>query len=113
TSDGKIQITTQNAGVVTTSKDAIKGIRSDSEQAAYDASIERIRNPHLTDFWSGFLDTGLSLTRGNSDTLNSALSATAVRKSSRDTITAYASCIFANNGTSGTTTTPANAIGGG
>jgi putative salt-induced outer membrane protein len=113
TSDGKIQITTQTAGVVTTSKDAIQGIRSDAEQAEYDASMERLRNPRLTDLWSGFLDTGLSLTRGNSDTLNFGLSGNAVRKSSRDTITAYASSIFANNGTSGTTTTTANSIGGG
>lgn len=113
TTDGKIEVTSQTAGVVTTSKDSIQFIRSDSEQAAYDAELDRLRNPHLTDFWSGFLDTGLSLTRGNSDTLNFNLSGQAVRKSSRDTITAYTTAIFANNGTTPPTKTTANAIGGG
>jgi hypothetical protein len=109
TADGKIQITTQTAGVVTTSKDSIQVIRSDSEQMAYDAEMDRLRNPHLTDFWSGFLNTGLSFTRGNSDTLNFALSGNAVRKSPRDTITAYGTSIFSNNRAGGTTNTTAEA----
>jgi putative salt-induced outer membrane protein YdiY len=113
TIDGKIQIATQNAGIVTTAKDSIQDIRSDSEQAAFDAAAARLRNPHLTDFWSGFLDTGLSVTRGNSDTLNFALSGSAVRKSARDTITIYGTSLFANNGTAGPTVTTANSIGGG
>jgi putative salt-induced outer membrane protein YdiY len=113
TVDGTIQVTTQSAGVVTTQKDSIQLIRSDSEQAAYDAEADRLRNPHLTDFWSGFLDTGLSLTRGNSNTLNFALAGEAVRKSPRDTITVYGNSVFASNGTAGPTVTTANAIGGG
>jgi len=113
TSDGRIQITTLAAGVVTTSKDSIQLIRSDSEQASYDAGIDRLRNPRLTDFWSGFMDTGLSVTRGNSNNLNFALSGNAVRKSPRDTITAYFTSTFANNGATGATLTTANAIGGG
>jgi putative salt-induced outer membrane protein YdiY len=113
TTDGKILIATQNAGVVTTSKESIEVIRSDSEEAAYETKMARLQNPRLTDFWSGFLDTGLSVTQGNSDTLNFSIAANAIRKSSRDTITIYGNSIFANNGTSGPTTTTANAIGGG
>ena len=70
TNDGQIQVTTQTAGVVTASKDSVQTIRSDSDQAAYDAAMERLQHPHLGDFWSGTLDTGLSLTRGNSATLS-------------------------------------------
>jgi putative salt-induced outer membrane protein YdiY len=88
-------------------------MRNETEQTAFNTEIDRLRNPHLTDFWSGFLDTGLSVTRGNADTLNFNLSGQAVRKTSRDTITAYATSIFANNGTGGPTKTTANAIGGG
>lgn len=113
TADGALVVATKNAGTVTTSKDSIIAVRNENEETAFNAQNDRLRNPHLTDFWSGFLDTGLSLSRGNSDTLNFALSGQAVRKSSRDTITAYANSIFANNGTSGPTTTTANAIGGG
>jgi putative salt-induced outer membrane protein YdiY len=113
TGDGQITVVTKNAGTVTTSKDSVLAVRSEAEEAAYNAQIDRLRNPHLTDFWSGFLDTGLSVTSGNSDTLNFTLSGQAVRKTSRDTITAYASSIFANNGTDGPTKTTANSIGGG
>ena len=113
TSEGKFVVTTKNAGTVTASKDSVVAVRNGAEQTAFNTEIDRLRNPHLTDFWSGFLDTGLSLTRGNSDTLNFNLSGQAVRKTSRDTITAYANSIFANNGTAGPTTTTANAIGGG
>jgi putative salt-induced outer membrane protein YdiY len=113
TSDGKFVVVTKNAGTVTTSKDSVVAVRNESEQTAFNTEIDRLRNPHLTDFWSGFLDTGLSVTRGNSDTLNFNLSGQAVRKTSRDTITAYASSMFANNGTGGPTKTTANSIGGG
>ena len=113
TSDGKFVVSTKNAGTVTASKDNVVTVRNETEQTAFTTQIDRLRNPHLTDFWSGFLDTGLSVTRGNSDTLNFSLAGQAVRKTSRDTITAYATSIFANNGTAGPTTTTANAIGGG
>lgn len=113
TADGKFVVETKDAGTVTAAKNSIVVVRNQAEETTYDNQIERLRNPHLTDFWSGFLDTGLTVTRGNSDTLNFALSANAVRKTSRDTITAYANSIFANNGTAGPTTTTANAIGGG
>jgi putative salt-induced outer membrane protein YdiY len=113
TSEGKFVLTTKNAGTVTTSKDSVAAVRNETEETALNAEIDRLRNPHLTDFWSGFLDTGLSVTRGNSETLNFALSGQAVRQTSRDTITAYGSSIFANNGTAGPTTTTANSIGGG
>ena len=113
TKDGRVEVATKNAGTVSTTKDAIQVIRSDSVQTAYDAGMERLRNPHLTDFWGGYLDVGLSTTRGNSDTLSFVLGARAVRKASRDTISVYANSIFANNGATGTTVTTANAINGG
>jgi putative salt-induced outer membrane protein YdiY len=112
-SDGKLVVATKNAGTVTTSKDSVVAVRNESEQTAFNAEIDRLHNPHLTDFWSGFLDTGLSVTRGNSEVLTFNLSGQAVRKTSRDTITAYFSSLFANNGTGGPTKTTANSIGGG
>lgn len=113
TSEGKFVLTTKNAGTVSTSKDSVIAVRNEAVEAALNAEADRLRNPHLTDFWSGFLDTGLSLTRGNSETLNFDLSGQAVRKTSRDMITAYGSSVYANNGTGGPTKTTANSIGGG
>jgi putative salt-induced outer membrane protein YdiY len=113
TSDGKFVVATKSAGTVTASKESVVVLRNETEQTIFNNEIDRLRNPHLTDFWSGFLDTGLSVTSGNADTLNFNLSGQAVRKTSRDTITAYATSIFANNGTGGPTKTTANSIGGG
>ena len=91
---GQIQVATTSAGVVTASKDSVQVIRSDAEEAAYDAGIERLRHPHLGDFWSGTLDTGLSVTRGNSSTLSYTFAGRAVRATDRDKITAYATAVY-------------------
>jgi hypothetical protein len=99
TKDGQIQVTTQTAGIVTAAKDSVQVIRSDSEEAAYDAAMERLQHPHLSDFWSGTLDTGLSVTRGNSATLSYTLSGRAVRQTDRDKITVYATAVYGKNDT--------------
>jgi putative salt-induced outer membrane protein YdiY len=111
--DGKLDVTTKTAGDVTAPKDAVVAVRNDDEQKAYDAQIERLRNPHLTDFWTGLLDTGLSLTRGNSATLAYNLSAKAVRETTRDKITVYSTAVYASDDTTPPSRTTAHAIRGG
>lgn len=113
TNDGQIQVVTQTAGVVTASKDSIQVIRSDSEQAAYDAAMERLQHPHLGDYWSGLLDTGLSLTRGNSATLTYTLSGKAVRQTESDKITVYTTAIYGKNDNTSPSQTTAHQIQGG
>lgn len=113
TKDGQIQVATQTAGVVSASKDSVQVIRSDSEQTAYDATMERLQHPHLGDFWSGTLDTGLSLTRGNSATLSYTLAGRAVRQTDRDKITAYATAVYGKNDTTSPGQVIANQIAGG
>lgn len=113
TSGSEIQIATQTAGVVTVSKDSIEFIRSDSEQAAYDAMMERLQHPRLSDYWSGLLDTGLSLTRGNSATLTYTLSVKAVRQTDRDKITVYTTAIYGKNDNTSPGQTVAHQIQGG
>lgn len=113
TSGSEIQIATQTAGVVTVSKDSIEFIRSDSQQAAYDAQMERLQHPRLSDYWSGLLDTGLSLTRGNSATLTYTLSAKAIRQTDRDKITVYTTAIYGKNDNTSPAQTVAHQIQGG
>lgn len=112
-SDGKIQIATPSAGTVTTSKDSIQVIRSDSEQAAYDAEIDRLQHPRLIDFWSGMLDTGLSLTRGNSATITYTFSGKVLRTTPRDKITVYTTAIYGTNDNVSPSQTTAHEIRGG
>jgi hypothetical protein len=113
TTDGRIQVATQTTGEVTASKDAIQVIRSASEQANYDAAMERLQHPHLADYWSGLLDTGLSLTRGNSATLSYTLSGKAVRQTDKDKITVYATAIYGKNDNTSPGQTIAHQIQGG
>jgi putative salt-induced outer membrane protein YdiY len=96
-----------------TAKDSIVVIRSDKEQAAYDAALDRLQHPHLTDFWGGFVDAGLSTTRGNSDTLSFVLAAKAIRAAPSDKITVYMNSIYSKNNIAGVSTTAAHAITGG
>src|SRR5579862_5907150 len=113
TKDGQLLITTKTAGVVTAAKDSVTVIRSDAEETAYQASIERLQHPHLGDFWSGTLDTGLSVTRGNSSTLSYTLSGHAVRQTDRDKITVYTTAVYGKNDTTSPSQVIAHQITGG
>jgi hypothetical protein len=59
------------------------------------------------------LDTGLSMTRGNSATLAYNLSAKAVRATTRDKITVYSTAVYATDDTNPPNRTTAHAIRGG
>src|SRR5689334_12773719 len=58
--DGKFQIATKETGTLTVAKESIKFVRSRDEQTAYEAEIERYRNPGLIDLWAGFVDFGFA-----------------------------------------------------
>lgn len=113
TIDGKLQVQTKDAGTVTAAKDRVQFIRSEKEQAAYQAEIDRYRNPRLIDLWTGFVDLGYSQTKGNSDTSNIAVSANANRATSRDKIGVYFTSLYASNNVTGKSLVTANAIRGG
>lgn len=113
-SDGKIRIETKTEGTVTSDKNSVQYIRDDAEQTAALAAIYRLQHPHLTDFWAGFLDAGLSATRGNSDTTSLTFDGTAIRTTAADKITVDFNSILTKsaNIVPGVTTTTAHAITG-
>lgn len=111
--NGQIEVSTPTSGVVTASKDSIRVLRSDAGQAEYDAAVERLRHPHLLDSWSGLLDTGLSVTRGNSSTVSFSLAGKAVRTTERDKITVYGTAIYGKNDNTSPSQTIAHQIQGG
>jgi putative salt-induced outer membrane protein len=113
TVDGKLDVATKDTGEVAAPKDTIVAVRNDDEQKAHDAEIDRLKNPHLTDFWSGLVDTGLSLTRGNSATLSYNLAAKAVRQTTRDKISVYTTAVYATDDTTPPSRTTAHNILGG
>ena len=93
--------------------DGIEIIRSKEDQDAYQAEIERYRNPKLLDLWTGFIDTGLAAARGNSETTTFNLGFNAARTTTRDKISVYLSSLYASQSTAGKSATTANAIRGG
>ena len=84
TGAGKLEVRTSDAGAVTISKDSVQSVRSKDEHTAYHAEVDRLRNPGLLDLWSGAVDAGLSLTRGNADTTTFTLGMAAARTTPRD-----------------------------
>jgi len=115
TRDGKFVIAGAPAAATPSvaAKEAIVAVRNDSEQHAFDAETEKMAHPRFYYFWSGVLDTGLALTRGNSETANFTLAAKAVRETPRDKLTVYGDYIFANNSSVPPAVTTANALDAG
>jgi putative salt-induced outer membrane protein YdiY len=115
TRDGKFVIVGAPAAATPSvaAKEAIVAVRNDSEQHAFDAETEKMAHPRFYYFWSGVLDTGLALTRGNSETANFTLAAKAVRETPRDKLTVYGDYIFANNSSVPPAVTTANALDAG
>jgi Protein of unknown function, DUF481 len=113
TSNDKFEVTTKDSGEVAAPIADIVAVRDDAEQKAYDDEIDRLRHPHLGDFWSALLDTGLSLTRGNSESLSYTLNGKAARVTESDKISVYTTAIYSNSTVNGVNSTTAHAVRGG
>lgn len=101
TQDGDLEIQTAQSGTVRVPKDSVTTIRNQDAETAYQAQIERLQNPHLLDYWSGAVDSGLALSRGNSDTTTFNLGMKAARTTSRDKISVYSTALFTKSGIKG------------
>jgi len=110
---GRIEVQTKEAGLVATSRDAIRLLRSEAEHAAHLAEVERLRNPGLGDLWSGSADAGLSLTKGNAAMTTIGVGAQAARTTTRDKTSVYFASLFAKNSTTGESVTTASSVRGG
>jgi len=113
TANGAIQVKTADAGTVTTAKAQVETIRSKEEQEAFQASVERLTNPRLLDLWTGFVETGLSMSRGNSDTTTFNLGMNAARATKRDKISVNFTSLYSKNVINGVSDLAADAIRGG
>ena len=113
TSSGNFVIATMSAGTITATKDKVKAIESKEEEAAYEKAIERLRNPRLLDLWTGFVDLGLSMARGNASTTTFNMGANAARTTPRDKITVYFTSLYSKNKTDGQTVLGADQDRGG
>ena len=108
-----VEVQSKDTGESKTARENITAVRSPAEQQAYDAEIERYRNPKLIDLWTGFVDLGFAQARGNSRTSTVNTSANASRATKRDKISVYFTSLYSSNSTTGVSVLTANAIRGG
>ena len=92
TQDSDLVVTT-GTGAVHVPKASVGVIRSEAEEAAYQASL----HPSLSHNWAGGLNFGFALARGNSQTKNLNLGFNAVRPTTTDKITLYANSVYSTN----------------
>jgi putative salt-induced outer membrane protein len=110
TSGDNLIVATKAGGNVEASRASIAVMRNPAEQAAYEKSL----HPGLLDGWTGGINTGFALTRGNSETKNLNIAFQAVRKGFRDKLGLYMNSVYATNDLpTASPHTTANAIGGG
>jgi len=98
TSEAKLVIQTKETGTVSANLSSVKMVRSQAEQAEAD----RYNNPRIIDLWSGFLDFGYAVAKGNSDTNNVSLTANATRATTRDKIEVYFTSLYASTASAAT-----------
>ncbi|HLJ51290.1 MAG TPA: DUF481 domain-containing protein [Bryobacteraceae bacterium] len=113
TANGVFTVKTADAGTVSASKADVTSIRSKDAQQAYETAEGRLQNPGLLDLWSGFVETGLSLSRGNSDTTTFNLGMNAARTTKRDKLSVNLTSLYTKNNVNGFSNLAADAIRGG
>jgi hypothetical protein len=106
TKEGRYEVSTREATMVSLEPAAVQAIRSQPEQDEY----ERLLSPSWLDLWNGGLDFGYNLTTGNARTNTLALGSNLSRQTRRDKTLLYVAHINAKNKNKGVTETTANAI---
>lgn len=106
---GRVEVQTKTAGKLSLTKSEVQAVRSAAEQAAF----ERMTHSRITNLWTGTVDAGLNLARGNSDTTSYTLAMNATRTTLRDKITLYSNLLYAYNDTEGAALKSADTVRGG
>ena len=108
TKDEKFEVAAPS-GPIEAPKAEVVAVRNNAEQDVY----MRMEHPRIIDLWAALLDTGLSLTRGNSESTSFALTGKAARTAKRTKISLYSTEIYARSTLAGVSNTTASAIRGG
>jgi putative salt-induced outer membrane protein YdiY/preprotein translocase subunit YajC len=101
TEEDKLHIKASETETITIERKALKIVRTPEEQAKYEIEQKRLRERKLTDFWSGTIDAGFSLTAGNSDTRTFTAGLRGVRETPNNKFTAYANALQVRNSSGG------------
>jgi putative salt-induced outer membrane protein len=108
TKDEKFEVAAPS-GPIEAPKTEVVAVRNNAEQDVY----MRMEHPRIIDLWAALVDTGLSFTRGNSDSTSFALTGKAARTTKGTKISLYSTEIYARSTIAGVSNTTASAIRGG
>ncbi len=93
TDQDKIKVEIEESENMTVDKKAVKVVRTIEEQKKYEIEQRRIEVSKLTDFWSGTVDVGFSMTSGNADTRTFTAGLRGVRETRNNKFTVYANAL--------------------
>lgn len=110
TEEDKLKIETPDAGNIAVEKESIKEVRTPIEQARFEAEQKRLIESRITDFWSGTVDAGFSLTQGNSSTRTFTFGMSGTRETPKNKLSIYANGLHVNNMASGNAVTTAQSV---
>ena len=91
--DDVINVEVAAAEKITVEKNAVKVVRTPEEQSRFEIEQRRIEASKLTDFWSGTLDVGFSMSSGNADTRTFTAGLRSVRETRNNKFTVYANAL--------------------
>jgi putative salt-induced outer membrane protein YdiY len=108
--EDQLLVQTTETETITLKKQQIKAVRTPAEQSKFEIEQKRLIERKLTDFWSGTIDVGFSMTTGNSDTRTFSAGMRGVRETPNNKFTAYVNALRVNNWSSGVMKTTAQNV---
>lgn len=110
TAEDKLKIATADEKKIEIEKNDLKAVRTPLEQAKFEAEQKRLRESRLTDFWSGTIDAGFSLTQGNSSARTFTIGARGMRETPKNKFNVYANVLQITNTKSNKNVTTAQSV---
>lgn len=101
------------AKLAQTEPTAFVSVRDEASQRAWEREQERLNNPRLNDFWTGFVSLALANASGNAKTTTVATAASATRMAGKNKMSLYFNQVYATQSTTEPAGQTANRISGG
>lgn len=101
TEANKLIVKTEDDESLVIEKKALKAVRTPEEQKKFELEEKRLRERKITDFWSGTIDVGFSMTAGNSDTRSFTAGLRGTRETPNNKFSVYANALQVKNSSNG------------
>ena len=111
--DRAVSIRPSEGPAVSAPIDQVVAFRNEDAQKAYLREVERVQNPRLNDFWTGFVSFNLAGASGNAQTSSISTSAAASRSAGKNKMSLNFTQVYASQSNTEPTGATANRISGG